>query len=161
MGLFAAGGSLDLASLLGLSTPQARLTVIPAGLGALALIGPRRLGRLPSVCLVRRLVGRCPACGVTRAMASLLRLDLSHRPRRGLAVLVMGALVGVVVQDVRHIEDRRGVRRAVRPSQVGAGRSSSSRKARSAAVIMRTARAYSTSRARRPEARFSLSPWRP
>ena len=89
--------------LAGLSTPEARLVALPAGLVALGLVGPRRLSRLPSPCLVRRALGVCPACGVTRAMAALLRADLRPRPRLGLGALVLTTLGAVVVRDLRRI----------------------------------------------------------
>ncbi len=104
--------------LLGLTTPQARLVVLPGGLAVLAGLGPERLSRLPSPCLVRRIFGRCPTCGVTRAMAALLRGDLSPRRRRNLAALVMAALGAVMASDVRRLRPGRAAGRAVRISTV-------------------------------------------
>ena len=89
--------------MVGLSTPQARLVAIPAGLAALALVGPDRLDRTPSLCLVRRVFGRCPTCGVTRATAALVRGDTRPRPRRGLAAAVLGTLGAVLVSDARRL----------------------------------------------------------
>ena len=86
--------------LVGLSTPETRLVAIPAGLTVLALTGPDRLDRLPSLCVVRRIFGRCPTCGVTRATAALLRGDTSRRHRRGLAAAVLTTLGGVLLTDV-------------------------------------------------------------
>ncbi len=89
--------------LAGLSTPEARLVVLPLGLGILGLLGPDRLSRTPSLCLVRRVFGSCPACGVTRAMAALVRGDLGPRRRRGLGALVLLTFGCVLVSDVRRL----------------------------------------------------------
>ena len=84
---------------------------LPAGLGALALAGPDRLSRVPSLCMVRRVLGGCPACGVSRAMAALLRGDLRPRRRRGLGALVLATLGWVMVDDARRVAPR--LRRAL------------------------------------------------
>ncbi len=89
--------------LAGLATPEARLVAIPAGLAALALAGPDRLSRTPSLCVVRRIFGRCPTCGVTRATAALLRGDVSPRRRRGLAVALLATLGAVLAADARRV----------------------------------------------------------
>jgi uncharacterized membrane protein len=94
--------------LVGLSTPEARLVAIPAGLAALALVGPDRLDHTPSLCLVRRVFGRCPTCGVTRATAALARGDVSPRRRRGLAAAVLGTLGAVLLSDARRLLAARG-----------------------------------------------------
>lgn len=94
--------------LVGLSTPEARLVAIPAGLAALALVGPDRLERTPSLCLVRRVFGRCPTCGVTRATAALVRGDASPRRRRGLAAAVLATLGAVLLSDTRRLLAARG-----------------------------------------------------
>jgi Protein of unknown function (DUF2752) len=95
------------AELAGLATPEARLVALGGGVAVLAALGPRRLARLPSLCLVRPVFGRCPACGVTRAVAALARGDLSPRPRRGLAALVLLTIAGTLADDVRHLRSRR------------------------------------------------------
>lgn len=89
--------------LVGLSTPEARLVVLPVGLGLLGMVGPERLSRMPSLCLTRRVFGRCPSCGVTRAMAALLRGDLRPRRRRTLGALVVLTFGCVLASDVRRI----------------------------------------------------------
>lgn len=89
--------------LAGLSTPEARLVVLPAGLGLLGVVGPERLSRLPSLCLVRQVFGTCPACGVTRAMAALLRGDTRPRRRRGLGAVVLVTFGSVLVTDARRV----------------------------------------------------------
>ncbi|HSH59288.1 MAG TPA: SRPBCC family protein [Acidimicrobiales bacterium] len=89
--------------LAGLSTPEARLVVLPVGLGLLGLVGPERLSRTPSLCLVRRVFDSCPACGVTRAMAALVRGDLRPRRRRGLGALVLLTFGCVLLSDVRRV----------------------------------------------------------
>ena len=93
--------------LIGLTTPKARLVVLPAGLGVLAALGPERLSRMPTLCLVRRVFGTCPACGVSRSMAALLRGDLRPRRRRGLGALVLATLGAVVLSDVWRLAQRR------------------------------------------------------
>jgi Protein of unknown function (DUF2752) len=95
------------AELAGLATPEARVVALGGGVAFLAAVGPRRLARLPSPCLVRPVFGRCPACGVTRAVAALARGDLSPRPRRGLGALVLVTIVGILVDDVRRLRSRR------------------------------------------------------
>ncbi|MDQ3681337.1 MAG: SRPBCC family protein [Actinomycetota bacterium] len=69
----------------------------------LGVLGPDRLAGVPSLCLVRRVFGACPSCGVTRAMAALLRGDLGPRHRRGLGALVLVTLGGVVAGDARRL----------------------------------------------------------
>lgn len=92
--------------LVGLCTPEARLLVLPVGLGLLGAVGPERLSRTPSLCLVRRVFGSCPACGVTRAMAALVRGDLRPRRRRYLGALVLLTFGCVLVSDVRRVRAR-------------------------------------------------------
>lgn len=87
----------------GLATPKARLMAIPTGLAVLALAGPDRLSRVPPLCVVRWIFGRCPTCGVTRATAALLRGDVSPRRRRNIAVAVLATLGGVLVSDARRV----------------------------------------------------------
>lgn len=94
--------------MLGLSTPEARLVVLPLGLGLLGVVGPERLSRTPSLCLTRRVFGRCPSCGVTRAMAALMRGDLRPRHRRGLGAIVLVTFGCVLVSDLRRLASRGG-----------------------------------------------------
>ena len=98
---------MTLAELAGLATPEARVVALGGGVALLGALGPQRLARLPSLCLVRRVFGRCPTCGVTRAVAALARGDLSPRPRRGLGALVLVTVVGILVDDVRRLRSRR------------------------------------------------------
>lgn len=93
--------------LAGLATPEARVVAIGGGVALLGALGPQRLARVPSVCVVRRVFGRCPTCGVTRAVAALVRGDLSPRPRRGLGALVLVTVVGILADDVRRLRSRR------------------------------------------------------
>ena len=95
------------AELAGLATPQARVVALGGGVAVLGAVGPARLSRLPSPCLVRRLVGRCPTCGVTRAVAALARGDLSPRPRRGLGAVVLVTVGGILAGDVRRLRSGR------------------------------------------------------
>ena len=81
--------------------------VLPSGLALLGAIGPERLSRSPSLCVNRRVFGRCPTCGVTRAMAALLRGDTRPRRRRGLGALVLVTFGGVLVADARRVGSRR------------------------------------------------------
>gem|GEM_PF-831396 len=94
--------------LVGLSTPKARLVVLPVGLGILGVVGPERLSRTPSLCVIRRVFGACPTCGVTRAMAALVRGDLRPRRRRGLGAIVLVTFGCVLVSDVRRLASRGG-----------------------------------------------------
>ncbi|HYX43731.1 MAG TPA: DUF2752 domain-containing protein [Acidimicrobiales bacterium] len=91
------------AELAALATPEARVVALGGGVALLAVLGPRRLARLPSPCLVRLVFGRCPTCGVTRSVAALARGDLSPRPRRGLGALVLVTIVGILAADVRRL----------------------------------------------------------
>jgi hypothetical protein len=93
--------------LVGLSTPEARLVVLTSGLALLGAIGPERLSRSPSLCVNRRVFGRCPTCGVTRAMAALLRGDTRPRRRRGLGALVLVTFGCVLVADARRVRSGR------------------------------------------------------
>jgi hypothetical protein len=95
------------AELAGLATPEARVVVLGGGVAVLGALGPARLARLPSLCLVRRLFGRCPACGVTRAVAALARGDLSPRPRRALGGLVLLTIAGILADDVHRLRSLR------------------------------------------------------
>ena len=95
------------AELAGLATPEARVVALGGGVVVLAALGPRRLARFPSPCLIRPAFGRCPACGVTRAVAALARGDLSARPRRGLGALVLVTIAGIVAGDVRRLRSGR------------------------------------------------------
>ena len=92
--------------LVGLSSPEARLVVLPVGLGLLGAAGPERLAKAPSLCLIRRLLGYCPACGVTRAMAALVRGDVRPRRRRGLGALVLLTFGCVLLADLRRVRSR-------------------------------------------------------
>ena len=98
---------MTLAEVAGLATPEGRAVAFGGGLALLAALGPDRLARLPSPCVVRRLFGRCPTCGVTRAVAALARGDLSPRPRRGLGVVVLATIAGILADDVRRLRSRR------------------------------------------------------
>jgi hypothetical protein len=101
---------VTLGELIGLSTPKARVLGLGGGVVALALVGPSRLSRVPSPCLVRRLFGGCPACGATRAVAALARGDVSPRPRRGLGAVILLTTAGIVAADVRSLWFRRASR---------------------------------------------------
>ena len=98
---------MTLAELAGLATPGARVVALGGGVALLGALGPDRLSRVPSLCLVRRVFGRCPTCGVTRAVAALARADLSRRPRRGLGALVLITIAGILVDDVRRLRSNR------------------------------------------------------
>jgi hypothetical protein len=90
-----------------LATPEGRVVALGGGVALLGAIGPDRLARLPSPCVVRRLFGRCPTCGVTRAVAALVRGDLSPRPRRGLGAVVLVTAAGIMAEDIRRLRSRR------------------------------------------------------
>ncbi|HYE80386.1 MAG TPA: SRPBCC family protein, partial [bacterium] len=117
---------MKLKDLVGLSTPGARLVVLPAAMVVLALAGPDGVHRVPSPCLIRRVFGRCPTCGVTRAMAALLRGDVRRRRRRGLGAAVLVVLFGQLLADARRVLSRGPVRTevmtpvAARPEEVWA-----------------------------------------
>jgi hypothetical protein len=95
------------AELVGLATPEARVVALGGGVALLGALGPDRLSRVPSPCLVRRLFGRCPTCGVSRAVAALARGDLSPRPRRGLGAVVLVTIAGILADDARRVRSRR------------------------------------------------------
>jgi hypothetical protein len=60
-----------------------------------ALVPMSWLERAPEVCLVKRLTGRpCWGCGMTRAMASLLRGRLRQAIRYNPRVMIVGPLLG-------------------------------------------------------------------
>jgi hypothetical protein len=101
---------VTLRELIGLSTPEARVLGLGGGVAVLAVVGPSRLSRLPSPCLVRRLFGGCPVCGATRAVAALARGDVSRRPRRGLGAVILLTSAGIVAGDVRSLWSRRASR---------------------------------------------------
>lgn len=94
---------MTLAELAALATPQARAVALVGGVALLGAVGPDRLSRLPSPCVVRRVFGRCPTCGVTRAVAALARGDLSSRPKRGLGALVLLTVAGILAGDLRRL----------------------------------------------------------
>ena len=86
-----------------LATPPARVVALGGGVLLLGVVGPGRLSRLPSPCVVRWAFGRCPTCGVTRAVAALARGDLSPRPKRGLGALVLATVAGILAADLRRL----------------------------------------------------------
>lgn len=59
------------------TTPRGRLWGAALLATTLAAIGPQRLARGPRLCVISALLRRpCPACGLTRAAAALLRGDV-------------------------------------------------------------------------------------
>lgn len=81
--------------------------MLPGGLLLLGMVGPSRLSRVPSLCVIRRLFGRCPTCGVTRAVAALMRGDTSPRPRRGLGAMVVAACAATIASDLLKVAEAR------------------------------------------------------
>ncbi len=72
---------------------------------SLAALGPERLGRGPRLCLISAIIRRpCPACGITRATAALLRGDVRQAYRLNPRVLPV-ALVALVLiaRDLRTV----------------------------------------------------------
>ena len=62
-----------------LSTPRGRLVILAALFICLLGLGPDRLEGGPTLCLISKIIGRpCPACGMTRAGASLARFKLKR-----------------------------------------------------------------------------------
>ena len=87
---------------LGLTTPRGRLLsmgVLAAGLG---LAGPDRLERGPALCLFRLATGhQCPACGMTRALAALLRGKFGLAARYNpVAFLVAFTIIVISARDL-------------------------------------------------------------
>jgi hypothetical protein len=72
---------------------------------ALAAIGPERLGRGPRLCVISAIIRRpCPACGITRATAALLRGDLrrAYQLNPRIVPLALVALV-LIARDLRTV----------------------------------------------------------
>src|SRR4051794_28830839 len=87
------------------ATPQGRLWGAALLGAALAAIGPERLTRGPRLCVISAIIRRpCPACGITRATAALLRGDLRRAYRLNPRVVPL-ALVSLVLiaHDLRAV----------------------------------------------------------
>jgi hypothetical protein len=87
------------------ATPRGRLWGAALLAAALATIGPDRLGRGPRLCVISAIIRRpCPACGITRATAALLRGDVrrAYRLNPRIVPLVLAVLV-LVAHDLRTI----------------------------------------------------------
>jgi Protein of unknown function (DUF2752) len=87
------------------STPRGRLGAAFFLAAVLAALGPDRLARGPRLCLISAIIRRpCPACGLTRAAAALLRGDVRRAIRtnpRIIPVAVIG--LSVLLSDIRSV----------------------------------------------------------
>lgn len=64
------------------ATPRGRLCAAAVLGGTLAALGPERVARGPRLCVISAIIRRpCPACGLTRAAAALLRGDVRRAYR--------------------------------------------------------------------------------
>ncbi len=68
----------------------------------LAVIPPEVLAHFPSICVFKNLFGfECAGCGMTRAVSSVLHLDLtSAMVHNQLVVVVVPLLLGVFLVDL-------------------------------------------------------------
>jgi hypothetical protein len=87
------------------SSPHGRLGAAFIVAGILAALGPDRVARGPRLCLISAIIRRpCPACGLTRAAAALLRGDVRRAIRtnpRIIPVAVIG--LSVLLSDARSV----------------------------------------------------------
>lgn len=88
-----------------LSTPRGRLLAISGGAGLLTLLGADRLEGQPSLCLISKVIRRpCPACGITRALACLLRNDFGRAKRYNRLVWPVAAILYYLfLDDLRQV----------------------------------------------------------
>jgi hypothetical protein len=72
---------------------------------ALAAIGPERLGRGPRLCVISAIIRRpCPACGITRATAALLRGDLRRAYRLNPRIVPLALVsLALIARDLRAV----------------------------------------------------------
>jgi len=67
---------------------------------ALALVGPDRLARGPRLCPISAVIRRpCPGCGMTRALAALLRGDLRRAARTNWRAFPIALIGGMILLD--------------------------------------------------------------
>jgi hypothetical protein len=67
--------------------------VLLAVVGALAVIPPAWVERLPSVCLNQKIFGFCPGCGSLRALVRLFHGDLAGAVHFNINVFLTGPLL--------------------------------------------------------------------
>ncbi len=76
-----------------LATPRGRLITFSVLGGVLTLMGPHRLENSRSLCIIRNITGHaCPACGMTRATAALLRGQVKTAGHYNLLVFPIGTI---------------------------------------------------------------------
>lgn len=88
-----------------LSSPRGRLVAFGAlGLGLL-VAGPERLERGPQLCLISMVIRRpCPACGITRASAALMRGHVRQAIAYNRRILLLAPVIAMVlVMDIRAV----------------------------------------------------------
>jgi hypothetical protein len=85
------------------ATPRGRIWAAALIGASLAAIGPDRLGRGPQLCVISAIIRRpCPACGITRAAAALLRGDMRRAYRFNRRIVPLALVVCVsIVRDLR------------------------------------------------------------
>jgi hypothetical protein len=87
------------------STPRGRLGVVLLLASVLAALGPDRVARGPRLCLISAIIRRpCPACGLTRAAAALVRGDLRRAIRTNPRIIPVAAIgLSMLLSDARSI----------------------------------------------------------
>lgn len=86
------GGRQFILSCVGLQTPWARIIVLGLGIFFLAVISLKQL-HLPDLCLIKKIFGFCPACGITRALICFFKGNIAESMKYNGTVLLVGPLL--------------------------------------------------------------------